>query len=104
MTCTYFVTDTLYTLTEKQIEEHIKLCIHCAERVTQENQLIQRAALLNPVHPPEYLWNRIEQHLDKKNPAFVFNLFSGKFLRLSVAAVLLLLTFSAYPSEWPSVC
>ena len=98
MSCTYYQNDSLHTLSQSEIEDHIKTCSKCAERISFESKIIKEASRLTPISPSTNLWSKIESELEEKSkPKNVFTLFSKhKFLFAAAASLILLASMSAF--------
>lgn len=92
MSCIYFQHDSLHTLSETEIKDHIKSCSLCADRVSFENKILQEAHDLTPINVDKDLWSKIEINLkDKTNSKNIFILFWKHKIVFTAAASLFIL-------------
>jgi len=97
MCCIYYQNDSLHTLSETEIIEHIKICSACAERISFENEIEKQANYLKPFKPDDGLWGKIEIALEEKTSSKnknIFQLIMANKNWLSAAAVFFLLVSS----------
>ena len=100
MNCIYYQNDSLNTLSEKERDEHLKICPLCLERAEFENEIMQEAGQLQPLKPDLDLWGKIESTLigesekEKKN---IYRIILGHKMWLSAAAVFIaIVTLSTF--------
>lgn len=92
MNCSYYQNDSLNTLPEAEIKQHLKVCPSCAERVSYENSIMHEAKTLNPIQPDTDLWGKIEARLESKaKPKNIFTLFGKHRIVFAAAAALFIL-------------
>lgn len=100
MICTYYQNDSLHTLSEKEREEHLKICPFCADRAEFEDQILQEAGRLQPLTPDPDLWEKIETKLLEKSQGEKQNIFkmifSHKMVFSAAALFILILSLSVF--------
>ena len=97
MSCKRFKKYEFGTLDESEFQKHLKTCVSCQERASQDKKLMFLAkALKKPVESP-HLWDRIEESLRKEQLKGISSdkkKFRWSSLRLLPASVAILLVIS----------